>query len=120
MMRLWFECPVIKMGDVYSGKKDLHRHLARQNQVWGIEPRPEWVHMFIHTLGKVPTECYLEIELCRGTSEWSTLTERFIETFIFESGFDTKKPTIECATLVWNAQMKDIVNCRNMIVVKPR
>ena len=55
MMRLQFEFPIIKMEDVYSSEEDLHRHLARWNQVWGVKPRPEWVHMFIHTLGKVPT-----------------------------------------------------------------
>ena len=61
MMRLWFECPVIKMEDVYSRKEDPCRHLVRWNQVWGIEPRLEWVHIFIHMLRKVPTEWYLEI-----------------------------------------------------------
>ena len=63
MMRLGFECPVIKEEDLYSGEEDLRRHLAKWNQVWGVEPRPEWVHMFIHTLGKVPTGWYLETNL---------------------------------------------------------
>ena len=44
--------------------------------------------MFIPTLGKVPTDWYLDTELHRGTSEWYVLTESFILTFIFESGFD--------------------------------
>ena len=52
MMRLWLECPVIKMEDVYSGKEDPHHHLERWNWVWGVEPRLEWVHMFIHMLGR--------------------------------------------------------------------
>lgn len=39
------------------------------------------VHMFIHTLGKVPTKWYLETELCKGTSEWYALIDSFLLTF---------------------------------------
>ena len=80
--------------------------------------------MLIHTLGKVPTDWYLEIELHRGNSECSTLMESFILTFKFESGFvkigkslhdiqevifDTTKPMVKCALPAWDGQMKDIV-----------
>lgn len=83
MTRLRFECLTIRMEEVYYGKDDPCRHLARWNQVRGVEPRHEWVYMLIDTLGKVAIDWYLEIELRRGTNEWSTLTERFILTFIF-------------------------------------
>lgn len=81
MMRLWFECQIIKMEDVYSRKENLPRNLRRWNQVCGIEPRLEWVLMFIHTLGKVPIEWYLETELHKCTGEWSALIYNFILTF---------------------------------------
>ena len=89
MMQLQFKFPVIKEEDLYSGKEDLRRHLAKWNKVWDVEPRPKWVHMFINTLGKFPTEWYLEIELRRGTSEWYALTKSFILTFSFVNGFHT-------------------------------
>ena len=87
--------------------------------------------MFIHTLGKVPNNWYLDIELCQGTSEQFALMESFILTFSFESVFDkigkelhniqelifdATKPTIECAQLAWDAQMKDIVNFRTRTI----
>ena len=115
MMRLRFEHPE---ENLYFVKEDPRRHLAKWNQVWVVEPRLEWVHIFIHTLGKVPTEWYVEIELRRGTSEWSALIDSFLLTFSFESGFanigqalhniqevifDSTNPIIECAPLAWDA-----------------
>ena len=83
--------------------------MEKWNQVWGVEPRSEWVHMFIHTLGKVPAEWYLETELRRGTSEWSALVDSFILTFSFEGGLETVGQA-----LIINAPVRETMHCRHL------
>ena len=51
------------MEEPYSRKGDLCINMAKWTEVWGAEPIPEWVHMFIHTLGKVPTNWYIETKM---------------------------------------------------------
>ena len=87
MMRLRFECPNIIIEETYFRKGDSRKHLAKWTEAWGEKPRLEWVHIFINSLGKVPTDWYLETELRRGTNEWNMLTESFLLTFSFEIGF---------------------------------
>ena len=48
---------------------------------------PKWVHIFIHTLNRVPMNWYPETKLRHGTTEWAALKEILILTFNFESGF---------------------------------
>ena len=69
-------------------------------------------------VGKVPTEWYLEIELRRGTSEWSALTASFILTFSFESGFDM---VVEALILeIGNALMKEHMKYRHLEIMEFR
>jgi hypothetical protein len=49
-----------------------------------MTPPEEWPHHFIHTLEGIPTNWYVDQELCRGTAEWTTLQHNFIVTFSFE------------------------------------
>jgi hypothetical protein len=46
--------------------------------------KQEWMHRFIHTLETVPRNWYLELEVCRGTTDWEELTQNFKVTFNFE------------------------------------
>jgi len=52
-----------------------------------MEPHPEWVHFFCHTLDIIPVDWSLETELYHGTIEWGVLREGFMRKFIFEDGF---------------------------------
>jgi hypothetical protein len=49
-----------------------------------MTPPEEWPHHFIHTLEGIPTNWYVDQELCRGTAEWTILKQNFIVTFSFE------------------------------------
>ena len=56
----------------------------------------EWVHLFIHTLGTIPKNGYIEIELRRGIKDWSLLIDGFKLTF----GFESEYPEIDDALKV--------------------
>jgi hypothetical protein len=49
-----------------------------------MKPLEEWSHHFIHTLQGIPTNWYVDQDLHRGTTEWTTLQQNFIVTFSFE------------------------------------
>jgi hypothetical protein len=49
-----------------------------------MTPPKECPHHFIYTLERIPTNWYVDQELCRGTTEWITLQHNFIVTFSFE------------------------------------
>jgi hypothetical protein len=59
-------------------------HLEKCRTLWKMTPLEEWPHHFIHTLEGIPTNWYVDQELCRGTAEWTTLQQNFIVTFSFE------------------------------------
>jgi hypothetical protein len=61
-----------------------------------MTPLEEWPHHFIHTLEGIPTNWYKDQELCKGTTTWRTLEQRFTVTFLFEH----ENPDID-ATLKW-------------------
>jgi hypothetical protein len=50
-----------------------------------MTPPEKWPHHFIHTLEGVPSNLYVDQELCRGTSKWTTLQHNFIVRFSFEN-----------------------------------
>jgi len=57
-------------------------------QTYGEKPRPEWVHLFCHTLDVIPMNWYIETELHHGTGEWDVQHEGFMMTFNFEDEWD--------------------------------
>ena len=76
------------MTEKYDWKDDPHTHLAKWIKAYGVEPQPEWVHLFYHSLDVISMSWYLETELLHGTGEWDILREGFIMTFNFEDEFD--------------------------------
>jgi len=76
------------MKDKYDRKDDLCAHLAKSAKAYGVKPRPEWVHLFCHTLDVIPMNWNLEIELCHGIGEWDILCKGFIMAFSCEDRFD--------------------------------
>ena len=48
---------------------------------WCDKTREEWVHLFIHALGPLPTAWYLDAELHQHTRHWETLKDEFMGTF---------------------------------------
>jgi len=50
--------------DKYDGRDDLCTHLAKWTKVYEEEPKPEWVHLFCHTLDVIPMNWYIVMELC--------------------------------------------------------
>lgn len=87
IMRMWFGHPNLLLTKKFDGRNDLHDHLAKWTNVYGIDPRPEGVHLFCHTLDIIPMNCYLETELYHGTTKRDILREGFFMTFSFEYGF---------------------------------
>jgi hypothetical protein len=53
----------------YTGMCDLKDHVSRCITTWRQVPKKEWTHRFIHTLETVPRNWYLELEVCRGTTD---------------------------------------------------
>jgi hypothetical protein len=49
-----------------------------------MTPPEEWPHHFIHTLEGIPENWYVDQEMHRGTTEWTTLQQNFVVTFSFE------------------------------------
>lgn len=76
------------MTEKYDGRSDLRDHLEKWTNSYGVEPQPEWVHLFCHTLDMIPMNWYLEIELCHGIDKWDILRQGFLMTFSFEDGFE--------------------------------
>jgi len=75
------------MNEKCNGRDDLHDHVAKWNKAWGIEPHPEWVYIFCHTLDTIPMIWYLKMELFHVTTECDVLKEGYLLTFSFEDGF---------------------------------
>jgi len=88
MMRIHFGQPKVWMTDKYDGRDDPRNHLTKWIKAYGLEPQPEWVHLFCHTMDVIPMNWYLEIELCHVIEEWDILRQGFIMTFNFEKCFE--------------------------------
>ena len=81
MMILRFEPPFNPPMELFSGQGDPRKHLAMLMEVWNERTWNEWVHMFIHALGLIPTTWYLDAELHQCTRRWGIMTEDFMVTF---------------------------------------
>jgi hypothetical protein len=68
----------------YIGESDLMGHVEKCRDLWHSVLEIEWTHRFIHTLDTIPKNWYLELEMCRETTRWEELTQRFKITFTFE------------------------------------
>jgi hypothetical protein len=69
----------------YDGKGAPSEHLEKCRILWRMKPPEEWPHHFIHTLEGIPSNWYINQELCRGTTNWTVLQQNFIVTFSFEN-----------------------------------
>ena len=49
-----------------------------------MTPPQEQTHHFIHTLEGIPWNWYIDQEMCRGTTEWTSLQHNFVVNFSFE------------------------------------
>ena len=81
MMQLRFEKPTTSLAEIFGGRGDPCKQLATWMEVWDTKPKVEWVHMFFHTLGPIPTAWYLETTLRQETLNWVTMSEIFLLTF---------------------------------------
>ena len=53
----------------------------------------EQPHDFVHTLDRIPKNWYIDQELCRGTTSWTVLQQKFTVIFSFEH----ENPNIDAA-----------------------
>ena len=49
-------------------------HIVSFGYVWNELPMEAWPHMFIHTLGNIPRNWYIQLELRQDTVSWDDLT----------------------------------------------
>ena len=75
MMVLRFDPLVNPPMELFLGQGDLCKHLPIWKEVWNEKTWNEWVHMFIHVLGSIPTTWYLDAELHQRTYHWGTMAE---------------------------------------------
>jgi hypothetical protein len=68
----------------YDGQGAPTKHLEKCRALWKMTPSEEWPHHFVHTLEGIPTNWYIDQELCRGTTRWTILQHNFTVTFSFE------------------------------------
>ena len=95
---------------------------------WNTE---EWVHVFIHDLGPIPTTWYFNAELHQSTHHWETLKDEFVGTFWLRGGtkvldkalqdidtfiFDESHPYVALGVPTRETQMQDIANCHNITI----
>ena len=107
----------------YDGQNDPRIHVEACIEAWKQRSVDEWVHIFIHTLGLIPKNWYIKIELRRGTKDWSLLIDGFkskypeidnvvevIRTKIFEDG-----PLPLFNQPDWVALLETTLECYNFI-----
>jgi hypothetical protein len=68
----------------YTGVSDPASHVEQYKTLWSSIPETEWTHRFIHTLDTIMKNWYLDLEMCRETTRWDELVQRFEVTFTFE------------------------------------
>ena len=86
MMVLRFEPPVHLRVKTFLGPGDPHEHLSSWMEEWCKRTTNEWVHLFIHALGPIPTAWYLYAELHQCTYHLETLKDEFVGTFSLVGG----------------------------------
>ena len=50
---------------------------------WELNPKEEWIHLFLHTLDEIPRKWYISTELQREITMWEELTVSFSHNFSF-------------------------------------
>lgn len=83
-MQVRFGTKVEYIAQQYTGEGDPIDHVEQCRNIWSLIPKKEWTHKFIHTLDTIPKNWYLELEMCKETTNWDQLIQRFNVTFIFE------------------------------------
>jgi hypothetical protein len=68
----------------YDGHGTPSEHLEKCITQWRMTPPKEWPHHFIHTLEGILENWYVDQEMHRGTTKWTTLQQNFVVTFSFE------------------------------------
>lgn len=114
----------------YDGQTDPMIHIEACVKAWQHRNVDEWVHLFVHTLDTIPKNWYTEIELRRGTENWSLMIDGFKINFGFESEYPKVDTTLEMIRvkvfddcppqivnqLDWAAQMENVMECYNLAV----
>ena len=129
MMILWFKPPDHLPVEAFLGQGDLHRHVAAWMEAWCERTIDEWVHLFIHALGLIPTAWYLDAELHLCTRQWETIWGDFVGNIELIGGtealdeylqdidaliFYESCPRAAYGAPTWDMQMEDIVNFPNL------
>jgi hypothetical protein len=68
-------------------------HLEKCKAQWRMTPPEEWTHNFIHTLKGIRRNWYIDQNMHRGTTEWTSLQQNFVVAFSFEH----ENPNIDSA-----------------------
>jgi len=117
---------IIYKGTKYTCQTSQRKHIDSCIETWQAVPQIEWVHMFISTLDIIPRNCYIELELRRGTKTWGEMVKHFIGTFSFEDDnpaidgalqvvkeniWDERNITTELAESEWDTDMDYALSC---------
>jgi hypothetical protein len=54
----------------YTWESDPTGHVEQCRALWGLVSATEWTHIFIHTLGTILKNWYLELEMHKETKIW--------------------------------------------------
>jgi hypothetical protein len=84
LMQFKFGTEVKYITQKYTGVSDPTDHVEHCRHIWSLISKKKWMHGFIHTLDTISKNWYLELEVCRETTNWYQLIQWFKVTFIFE------------------------------------
>jgi hypothetical protein len=79
----------------YTGKICLKDHVQSSEEAWRSIPQEKWVHKFINTLDTTPINWYLQAKLHLTTSDWYSMTQNFVATFLFESEYPSVDQSLQ-------------------------
>ena len=131
MMILQFEPPANACVKIFLGPRDPQKNLFSQMEKWWDRSTKEWVHLFIHALGPIPTAWYLDVEIHQCTHHWETLKNEFFGTFRLTRGskvlnealqdidafvFGESSPYAALEIPTCEKQIQDIFNYRNITI----
>ena len=107
--------------ETFLGPGDPREHLFSWIEKWCNRTIEEWVHLFIHALGQIPTAWYLDAELHQRTHNWETLKDEFVGTFGLAGGtqaldealqdidalvFDESRPCVAHGVPTWETRIQ--------------
>jgi len=73
LMQICFRPEEEESTQKYIGESDSTGHLGNCRTLWRTVSEIKWTHRFIHMLDTIPKNWYLELEMCRETTEWEGL-----------------------------------------------